>query len=142
MQKITSSMELRAAIVSLEIAQEQEAIALKEEFYVAYQAVQPINILKNTVKEALQSQDLKNDLINASVGAVFGYVSKKLFEGENHSPTRKLVGKAIMVGVMDAVVKNPEIIKVAGMGLINLFRSSPKGESNENSVNSEGFVRK
>ena len=140
MQKITSSTELRAAIVNLELAQEQEGLALKEEFYAAFQAVQPINILKNTVKEAFHSRDLKDDLINASVGMALGYVSKTLFEGKTHSPTRKLMGKALMFGVMDVVSKNPEIIKAAGIGLINLFRSTPIEERKEELDNNGEIV--
>lgn len=124
MQKITSSEELRAAIVALELAQQQEGTSLKEEFHVAYQEIQPINIIKNTVRQAVQSQDLKDDLINASVGMAVGYVSRSLFEGETHSPARKLIGTALMFGVTNVVANNPEFVKAVGISFINLFRSS------------------
>lgn len=131
MQNITSSEELRAAIVALELAQKQDGTSLKEEFYVAYQEIQPINIIKSTVKQAVHSQDLKDDLINASVGMAVGYVSKTLFEGETHSPTRKLMGTALMFGVTNVVANNPEMVKSIGIGFINLFRSSPEDEETE-----------
>ncbi len=39
MQKITSSKELRSAIIALELAQQQDGLALKEEFFVALNAI-------------------------------------------------------------------------------------------------------
>lgn len=131
MQNITSSTELRAAIVALELAQKQDGTSLKEEFYVAYQEIQPINIIKSTVKQAIHSKDLKDDLINASIGMAAGYVSKTLFEGESHSPARKLMGTALMFGVSNVVSNNPEMIRSIGLGFINLFRSSSIDEEAE-----------
>jgi hypothetical protein len=131
MQNITSSEELRAAIVALELAQQQGGASLKEEFYVAYHEIQPINIIKSTVRQAVHSQDLKDDLINASIGMAVGYVSKSLFEGDSHSPARKLMGTALMFGVSNVVSNNPEMIRSIGMGFIDLFRSSPEDEETE-----------
>ncbi len=131
MQMITSSNELRAAIVALELAQGQAGATLKTEFYVAFYKIQPINIIKSTVKEAIQSPDLKEDLINASLGMALGFVSKSLFEGETHSPTRKLIGKALMSGVTFMVVKNPEFVKAIGNKFIDLFRSPSTEEEME-----------
>lgn len=131
MQNITSSTELRAAIVALELAQKQDGVSLKEEFLVAYEEIQPINIIKSTVKEAIHSRDLKEDLMNASVGMAVGYVSKSLFEGETHSPVRKLMGTALMFGVTNVITNNPEMIRSIGLGFINLFRSSPVDEEAE-----------
>lgn len=124
MEKITSSEELRAAIQALEIVQQSDATALKREFQVAYQHIQPINILKNTVKEAIHSPDLKNDLIKASSGIVLGFLSKTLFEGRTHSPARKLIGTALMFGVTNVIVNNPKFTKAIGLKIVNLFRTS------------------
>jgi hypothetical protein len=131
MQKITSSEELRAAILELELAHREEGASLKDEFHVVYQELQPINIIKNTVRQAVHSRDLKDDLINASLGMAVGYVSKSLFEGESHSPARKLMGTALMFGVSNVVTNNPEFVKSIGIGFINLFKSSPQDEEIE-----------
>lgn len=131
MQNITTSTELRAAILALELAQKNEGLSLKEEFYVAYQEIQPINIIKNTVKQAIHSRDLKDDLINASVGMAVGYVSKSLFEGESHSPARKLMGTAIMFGVSNVITNNPEMLQAIGESFMDLFRESSSDEEEE-----------
>lgn len=131
MQKITSSTELRAAIVELELAQKSQGASLKNEFLVAYEAVQPINIIKSTVKQAIHSKDLKDDLINASVGMAVGYVSKELFEAESHSPARKLMGTAIMFGVSNVITNNPEMLQAIGESFMDLFRDSSSDEEEE-----------
>ncbi|MCF8239639.1 MAG: hypothetical protein K9I85_15860 [Saprospiraceae bacterium] len=128
MHKISTSEELRATIQALEIAQHQDAAALKNEFQVAYQQIQPINIIKNTVKEAIHSSDLKSDMIKASVGIVLGFISKALFEGRTHSPARKLVGTALMFGVTNIIINNPKFATTVGVKFINLFRISPSPE--------------
>jgi hypothetical protein len=131
MQKITSSKELRAAIVAMELVHQQDRTALKEEFYTAYQQIQPINILKNTVKKAMKSSDLKEDMVYSSLGMAAGFVSKKLFEGETHSTARKLLGTALMLGVTNIVAKNPEFVKGLGLSILKLFRRSSSEEEME-----------
>jgi len=131
MQKITSAEELRNAIVALELAQQQDGASLKAEFEVAYEQIQPINIIKSTVKDVIHSQDLKDDLINASVGMAVGYVSKTLFEGETHSPARKLMGTALMFGVSNVVTNNPEMLQAIGETFMDMFRTSSVEEETE-----------
>ena len=85
----------------------------------------------------MHSKDLKDDLINASVGMAVGYVSKELFEGETHSPARKLMGTALMFGVTNVITNNPEMVRSIGLGFINLFRSSPVDEEAEETEKAE-----
>lgn len=122
MEEINSSSDLRAAILVLETKRNKEAILLKKEFHHAYELMKPINLIKSTVKEVGQSQDLKNNLINTAIGLTAGYISKALFEGVSHSPLRKLVGTALMFGIVRMITKNPEVVKTVGNGLMNVIR--------------------
>ena len=140
MPKITSSIELRAAIVALELKQKQEEVSLKEEFYLAYQEMQPVQIIKSSLKKIIDSNDLKDDLINASLGMTVGYVSKTLFEGETHSPARKLLGTALMFGVTNFISKNPEFLKVVKESFMRLFKGSAVAEETNSSINDKEEV--
>lgn len=140
MPKITSSIDLRAAIVALEIKQKQEETSLKEGFYLAYQEIQPVQIIKSSVKKLIDSNDLKDDLINASIGMVVGYVSKSLFEGETHSPARKLLGTALVFGVTNLITKKPEFLKVVKEGFMHLFRNSAVEEETDASIDEKKEV--
>lgn len=122
MPKIDSESKLRAAIVQLEIRQDAEGKILKEEFFVAYENIKPINLIKSTLKEAAESSDIKDHLLNTSVGLAAGYLSKILFEGITHNPLRKLLGTALQFGVTTVIAKNPETVKLVGIGIVKIVK--------------------
>lgn len=52
MEKISTSTELRAAILYLESKQFAEGIELREQFKLAYESLKPINLIKSVFVEA------------------------------------------------------------------------------------------
>jgi hypothetical protein len=123
MQKINSDTGLRDAIILLEAKRSAEELALREHLRLTYESIKPINLIRSTYEEVVASKDLKDDLINTSVGLAVGYVSKTLFEGVSHSPLRKLMGTVLLFGITNAVRKNPEAIKSLSKGFFNILRS-------------------
>ena len=123
MQNINSETALRDAILQLESTQALEGKILKEQFNLAYESVKPINLIKSTFKEVATSDDIQDELINASVGLAAGYASKILFQGASHSALRRLFGTVLMFGITNAVAKNPEAVKSIGKGVYNIIRS-------------------
>lgn len=123
MAKINSEAEVRAAILVLEVKQEEARLLMKKEFHQAYESMKPINLIKSTFKEVAQSQDIKDNLINTGVGLAAGYVSKALFEGVTHSPLRKLLGTALMFGITNVITKNPEAVKSVTNGIFVFVKS-------------------
>ena len=121
MEKINSSAFLRAAILELEVKQTTEGKALKEQYLNAYESVKPINLVKNTFREITASPELKDELLNTSLGLATGYISKLLFQGTSHSPLRKLFGTVLMFSVTNAVARHPEAVKSIGKGLLNMI---------------------
>jgi hypothetical protein len=119
MNKITSETDLRAAIILLELKQAEEGKLLKEQFHSAYESVKPLNLIKSTFKEAVASGDLKDDVINASVGATAGYISKAVFEVVTSGPLRKILGTALMFGIKTIVARNPDAVKSIGQILFS-----------------------
>lgn len=130
MEKINSELSLREAIVALETKQIEEGKVLREQFHVAYESVQPINLIKSTLKEVYNSNEIREKLITTSIGLATGYLSKTLFEGTSHSPNRKLVGTALMFGITELVANHPEEVKAFGKGVFNLIRSLSRNSGN------------
>lgn len=123
MKEINSETDLRNAILQLEIKRADEVKMLKEQFHLAIESVKPINLIKSTFKDAISSRDLKNDILNTSVGLTAGYLSKVAFASVINSPIRKLLGTALMFGVTNVVARNPETIKSLGKGFLRMIRS-------------------
>lgn len=125
MDNINSETDLRNAILQLESKQADEGKLLKTEFHAAYSSMQPINILKNTLKQAVASEEIKDRIVNTSVGLTTGYVLKLLFQGVTKGPVSKLLGNVLMLGITNMVAKNPEAIKTAGSKLLKMIRYKP-----------------
>jgi hypothetical protein len=119
MQNIHSIIDLREAILKLEIKQAEEGILLKEQFHLAYESIKPLNLIKSTFREAVGSKDLKDEVINASVGATAGYISKAVFEVATSGPLRKILGTALMFGIKTIVARHPEAVKSIGQILFS-----------------------
>jgi hypothetical protein len=131
MQKITSQIELRVAIQQLEQQQLIEEKLLKEQLNLAYNSVKPANILLNTIKDLGGSSELKNNLLNASVGLGAAYVSKKLFKGKSVQPLKKLIGSALIAGITNLVAENSDVIKLFGKNFFDMLKSFSNEQSKD-----------
>jgi hypothetical protein len=134
MQKIVTETDLRFAILQLESRQTEERRLLKEQFLVAVESIKPINLIKNTLREAVGSDDLKDNLLNTSLGFSAGYISKILFQGATSSPLKKIIGTALMFGIKNLIAQNPEFVKSGGRAIFNYIRNilSEKDEKAHN----------
>ncbi len=122
MEKGHTTTSLKQLILEKEAEHQAEGKLLKEHFHLAYESVKPINIIKNTIKEAIYSPDLKSNVINATIGLSAGFVAKKIFTWESQNPLTKLLGIILEIVVASKVTKNADEIKsIAGIMLKKLI---------------------
>ncbi|WP_372767605.1 hypothetical protein [Lutibacter sp.] len=119
MGKIQSISDLEDAIKLLEFKKAEEEKLLKEISHMTYESVQPINMIKNIFKESLTPQNMKDNLVNTSVGLGFGYLSKILFQSVVRVPFKKFIGSALMISVENLVAKNPEVVSAIATFILN-----------------------
>lgn len=119
MGKIQSISDLEDAIKLLEFKKAEEEKLLKEISHMTYESVQPINMIKNIFKESLTPQNIKDNLVNTSVGLGFGYLSKILFQSVVRVPFKKFIGSALMISVENLVAKNPEVVSAIATFILN-----------------------
>lgn len=123
MEKLYSEIDLNLAILQLESKQQAEEKMLKEQFDLTYESIKPINIIKNIFKETTESVDLKDNILNTSVGLTAGYLSKIVFEKLANSPLKKLLGSIVMFSVKKTIANNPEVVKILANGFLNIISS-------------------
>jgi len=115
MQNITSAIELKNAIQLLEVEQAIDEQLLKEQFFITYQSLKPINLLRNTIHEIATTTDLKDSILGTAAGLVTGYVSRKIaMIGASGNLFRELLGSVLQLGVTNVVSQNPDTIKSIG----------------------------
>lgn len=136
MQKITSTIELKAAIQQLETNQAYEEKLLKKEFNATMESLKPINLLKNSIREVRHSPDLKGDILNAAIGLATGFLGKKILVCATNNPLKKLLGVFLQLGISGIVTMHPEGIKSACMKIVNRIFNRRQPIQDENIYNS------
>ncbi len=121
MQTIKTSADLKRAIRELEIRQAGELARLKLAFQNTAESLKPFNLIKNSLKDAARSPDLKLDVFNAAIGLTTGILAKKLVIGSTANPFKKLLGIILEMAVAGKVIKNADDIKSTGSALFHKF---------------------
>ena len=131
METIKTAIDLKLAIQRLEDKQAREWPLLKEQFMTTYDTLNPLNMLKNLLKETIGSTDLKGNLLGTTVGLTAGYLSKMLMVGESVNPIKKIMGSLLQLGISAVVSNNPEAIKLVGDRVMNFFNKKPISKSEQ-----------
>ena len=121
MQNITSATGLKNAILLLEDDQAVKGQLLKEQFYLTYESLKPVNLLKRTLHDISSSPDLLDNILGTSMGLASGFLSKKIFVGASGNMIRKLLGSVLQFGVTNVVAQHPDAIKSFGQVILQYF---------------------
>lgn len=121
MKTRSNSDSLKESILVLERKQELELASIKEQLYVTYESVKPVNIIKNSLKEIISSPGLKGSILNNIVGLASGYFSRKLLLGNSHNPIKKVLGAFLQFAVTNVVTNHSEGIDSLRSKISNLI---------------------
>lgn len=119
MKKFTCIRELNEEIIMLQLKQEEDRKALNEQFKLTAQSLRPVNLIKSSLKDVFSSPDLKDNLVNSSIGIGAGYITNKVIAGASHNPIKKIIGTLLQLGVTNLVSNYGEEIK---SGAAKLFK--------------------
>ena len=129
MENIATREDLRNAIKALEVEQIEKELILKEHFYVVYDSLRPINIIKATLKDlvSFSSSSISGNLSATALGEAGGFLLKKLFIGNSGNIFRKLFGTLFQLGITNIASKKSDvIISTVQSVLQRLFRKKEK----------------
>jgi hypothetical protein len=119
-------VELKDAIQLLEAEQSIKGQILREQLFLTYESLKPVNLLRNALKEISSTPYLIDNISGTAMGLLGGFLSKKIFVGASGNLIRKLVGSVLQFGVTNLVAQNSEIIKSVGQALIQHFFQKKK----------------
>jgi hypothetical protein len=117
MKKITSTAELKKAILVLEEKQALQGQLLKEQCQATCESLKPVNIIKNLFSNLTASPDLRLGIIAAAVSLTSFYLVKKTMARSTRNPVRKLFGNLFLSGVSSIVTQHHNTIKSVGQVL-------------------------
>jgi hypothetical protein len=121
MQNITTTVSLKSAIQLLEAEQALKGQQLKEQFYIAYESLKPVNLVKHALQDISSSPYLIDNILSTAVGIASGFLTNKIFIGRSGNIVRSLLGSILQFGVTNAVAQHPETIKSLGQVIMQYF---------------------
>ena len=121
MEKVSSVTGLKSAIQVLEVEQRIKGRELKEQVFLTYESLKPINLLRNTFKELFSSQYASENISGSVMGAVSGFLFKKLFIGASANKFRKLIGNVLQFWMTNFIAQNSDQIKAFGQAMFQHF---------------------
>ncbi|MEN6619529.1 MAG: hypothetical protein ABFC28_08595 [Rikenellaceae bacterium] len=122
MQKITSTTELKEAITQLGYEQAIRGQLLKEQFSITLDSIRPVNLIKDTLKDVVESPDLISNILSTSLGLTAGYFTNRMFAGSSGNLLKRLFGNIIQLGITTIIATNPEAVKSFGKCVLqNIF---------------------
>ncbi|OFY44367.1 MAG: hypothetical protein A2X18_01820 [Bacteroidetes bacterium GWF2_40_14] len=123
MQKITSTAGLREAITQMSYEHALQGELLKEQFSITLDSLRPVNLIKDTFRDVVESPDLISNVINTSLGLAAGYITNKVFVGSHGGLLKRLLGSIIQMGVTTAIAVNPDMVKSFGIKILQTILS-------------------
>jgi len=115
MENITSAIELKNAIQRLKVEQAIDEQLLRDQFYITFESLKPINLLRSTVYDITTSPHLTDGILGTATGLLTGYLSRKIvLIGASGNIIRKLLASVMQLGVTTVVSQNPDTIKSIG----------------------------
>lgn len=126
MEQIRNIEELKRAIRELENEKLLKQVLLKEQFSTLCESLKPINILKDTLKDAHTDPALKTTMVNTAISFISGAAIRKIVAGKSHNPIRNLVGMVIE----RLVAKNAEGIRTMANNVLQKIITHQKNTEN------------
>jgi len=103
-----------------------QLVMLREQFYVTYQSLRPINFIKETIREITKTPEIKGSIEDNLIGFATGYLTKKVIIGKTMNPIKSMAGILFQIGVTNVVSKHSERIKMVGKQLYHILTKSIK----------------
>jgi hypothetical protein len=129
MKSKNASASLKEAILLLENKQSEELELLKDQLFVVYDKLKPINLIKNTFNEIASSLEIRSSLINRLLSALIGYLTHKAFVGFKSNLIKRLAGIFLEYGVSTVASKYGETIEAMGLQLISRLLTNKTDEN-------------
>jgi hypothetical protein len=125
---------LKESIRLLEIRQAEEGEQLREQFKITYESLKPVNLIKNSLKDIVNSSEVKNSLFETVISLVSGYLTQKFIVNSKSNVFVKLLGVLMQFGITNLVSKNTEAIRTFITNLIEKYTTPEEEEIPEPEV--------
>lgn len=105
MEAIYTIDQLNQKIEELEIRQDTEWGAIKDEINEIKDNLKPINLIRNTVEEINETVGFKSHIAQSAISIGIGYLAKRFIVGKGDSMFKGVLGSIVQLIVTNLVSK-------------------------------------
>ncbi|HNW71216.1 MAG TPA: hypothetical protein PKI01_12480 [Bacteroidales bacterium] len=128
MKEINSSIELRAAILQLEIRQAEQEQMLRVKYEHAIKSLNPITILKKSFKNSFSSNVKEEGAVNSFANIIGEFASTQLLKGTTNNTVKGYLGPIIKCIIVTIINQNSEFFQAFGESIINVLSKLDEDE--------------
>lgn len=96
---VGSSAELKQRIADLEAKRAKQRVEIADNLKQMVESVKPKNLLRAGLQSISETPALRQNLINASISLITGWVARKIAVPKADTVVKKAVGSAVQYGV-------------------------------------------
>ncbi len=133
MMMIQTQQDLKNAIQQLQEQRLVQKQAIQQQFYLTYQSLKPVNLVKHMLQEISGSTEIKNTVLETGIGLGTGILSKSLFVGASRSFIKQVLGNVLQYGVTNLVTSHPSIFKNVGKSILKFIKNDTGKKGRDNS---------
>lgn len=131
MARLSAAESLKESIRMLEFRQMEERDNFKKHFSLTYQSLNPINLLKNTLRDLGGSTELKNSFYETILPILTGFLTQRMMVRSKAGTFMKIIGAVLQYGLTSFVTKNSENIRLIVSSLIDKLVNPDTEEDDE-----------
>lgn len=129
MYKISTSSELREAIIQLELKRDNQENLIKEQFHITYESFKSINLLKKVILEIATSPGLMSGLVRTIVDLTRRKTYKNQLNEAPSASIKSIFQSLISTSVSKLIYDNSDTLLLFGQYFIRrLFHKKEKKE--------------
>jgi hypothetical protein len=116
-----NAKELRISIQELELRQKSEMALIKEELETIIENLKPVNLVKNTLDEIIDSKEIQANVFDLGLGTVSGMLAKKIIVGDSENQALNFTGNLVGNLISQKTIQERKIIHFIGKSILKFL---------------------
>lgn len=103
MKAIDQKKQLATKIALLRSKQATDFLNLKDQYHITIDSFKPINLIKNSLEDAITSPGLKMGLITGAIGLSTNFLKHTVLNHTSKSPIKRILGNVLKFAVKNFI---------------------------------------
>jgi hypothetical protein len=103
MKAINQKKQLATKIALLRSKQATDFLILKDQYHITIDSFKPINLIKNSLEDAITSPGLKMGLITGAIGLSTNFLKHTVLNHGSKNPVKRILGNVLQFALKNFI---------------------------------------